>query len=598
MRRMPVLGRRTNRGIVAGIAAAAVAGIPIVAVADVPAAPLPAGAVFYTPVAAQTVSTSTSSVHLMLGAASNVDSIKLEYVDASGPHPIATVRRSTPSGAFDDIWNARGMTGTVTLRATAYAAPVGTAPAVQVGAPAEEQVTLSTTSGSRFTFTGAPARGVRVGVYERKDRHWFAAVSGTTTGSVQPQAVAASTSAAILPRLAWPMPAGAYSAGSPTFTEPVDLTAYAPAGIAPNAAVVRVSDGVSSDARDISLYSQTVTAVRATTRAVPGTDNVTITATVTDQYGQPVAGAPLRLGGHVAGVSTPLSQLAISDVHGQVSYTGPSGSTAGYPAGGYLVYADLNVNNNHGGHEPSFQVVHGTVSYAAPGRSLYHSDKRIKKAGGVYADAAKGTKAAHARGFTWIDQDGQLSYASKAVQRVGRISQASDLVWVNAHGSPFNPKWLKKGKRFESKTWSKIAHHRGLRDAGKTFKQDAAHGLSVEWEVKDVHPLSKGRMLNAAFDNLAAEARRYYGSAWASRVQIKVLSNLHGGQKYALKVLKHAHSRGFTTMFLARGKATYTQIPASAQRFVTYVRGARGGEYPTVQTAAPGPIRVTTPPRA
>jgi len=255
--------------------------------------------------------------------------------------------------------------------------------------------------------------------------------------------------------------------------------------------------------------------------------------------------------------------------------------------GWYDVYADLNVNANHSSKEPGFQVIVGTVSYAAPGKAFYHSDKPIKKAGGVYADALKGTRDAAARGYTWIDQDGQLAYKTNARLRAGvaRVSQASDLVWVNAHGAPFNPKWLKRKKnkkRFEDHPWSSLKKHAGLRDVDKTFRQNAAYHLSVEWEVKDVHPFSRAAALDAAFTNLATAAQTYYGAGWADRVQVKVLSNLHGGQKYALKVLKHAHAHGFTTIYLARGQATHAQIPASKQQYVTYVRGAQAGYYPAI----------------
>lgn len=497
---------------------------------------------------------------------------------------------------------------------------------------------IALSAASRFTFTRPARSGDPLGFYQRKDGHSFAGVLGSTTGTTAPTAVDANGIATTTPTptptpvttpsasptgsatpttlpgsgtttttgapTTLPLPTGVFPVGAVgSFAEPVDLTAYN--GVLDPTATIRVSDGTSSATIDAALYAQVVTTVRATTTAVPGTGNVLITASVTDQYGLPVVGAPVRLAGQAAGTYGPrVDQLGVTNALGKVTFTGPGSGTGpltatGYATGGYLVYADLNVNDIHGGKEPSYQVIVGTVSYAAPGKAFYHNDKRIKNAGGVYADAARGTRAAHAKGYTWIDQDGQLVFQARPQKLAGaaRISQAADLVWVNAHGSPFNPKWLKKG-RFETKTWAAIQNRPGLRDAAATMRQDAKYGLSVEWEVKNVHPFTKAATLDAAFANLAALARQYYGTAWRSRVEIKVLSNLSGGQKYALKVLKHAHAAGFTTMFLSRGSTTGIQIPASAQTYVTYVRGARSGLYPTIPAATQNaPVVVTSPPR-
>jgi hypothetical protein len=121
-----------------------------------------------------------------------------------------------------------------------------------------------------------------------------------------------------------------------------------------------------------------------------------------------------------------------------------------------------------------------------------------------------------------------------------------------------------------------------------TFRQNAAYGISVEWEVKDIKPFTSPAALDAAFTNLAAAAQQYYGAAWTSRVQIKMLSNLSGGQPFALKVLRAAHAHGFTTILLARGAATRTPIPVGAHQYVTYVRGAQSGLYASPSAA---PVR-------
>jgi hypothetical protein len=580
--------RRLRQSVGVALGALLVSGIPAISAPDPAAAATtpatftdaygPQALTFYTPISGQTAAIGTSrTVHIELGAGSGVPYVQLAFSADGGSTWTNIGSRQAGGGVIDVDWTAPATDEPVILQATGYtAAALGS----QIGSPVTENITLSRTSGTRFTFTSPKSASSQIGVFTRKDGHSYAAVSGTTSGDMAPTVVdAAHTPPA--PPTALPAPAGVFRPGTTgSFTDPVDLSAYNSLGV-PTQAAVRGSDGTSSNATTTSLYQQVVTAVKATATPVDGSDQVAIGATVTDQYGLPVVGAPVRLGGHVAGVSTSPNQLAITNALGQVSFPGV------YGTGWYDVYADLNVNATHGSKEPGFQVVVGTVSYAAPGKAFYHSDKPIKKAGGVYADALKGTRAAAARGYTWIDQDGQLAYKTNARLRagVGRVSQASDLVWVNAHGAPFNPKWLRKKKkknRFEDHPWSSLKKHAGLRDVDKTFRQNAAYHLSVEWEVKDVHPFSKATALDAAFANLATAARTYYGAAWADRVQVKVLSNLHGGQKYALKVLKHAHDFGFTTLYLARGQATHAQIPASKQKYVTYVRGAQAGYYPAI----------------
>jgi hypothetical protein len=345
--------------------------------------------------------------------------------------------------------------------------------------------------------------------------------------------------------------------------------------------VIRVSDGTSSEAIESPLYLQAVTAVSSETARLASGSNV-LTARVTDQYNQPVVGAPVRLTGYAAGSPSPVAPpLAVTDGAGEVSF-------AGYSTGFYVAYADLNLDGRRGPREPGFEWVIGTVSYAAPGRALYHNNTRTRGAAGTVGDSLRGTRAAAARGYRWIDQDGRLSFTSRADLRSGarRVTQPAHLTWVNAHGAPFNPRWLKKG-RFETRAWAGIRKHRGLRNVDMTFRQNAAYGLSVEWEVKDIKPFTSTAALDAAFANLAAAARRYYGPGWTSRVEVKMLSNLSGGQAFALRVLRVAHAHGFTTLLLSRGRATGLQIPASAQQYVTFVRGAKGGLYPS-GTSRPG----------
>lgn len=575
------LGRRL------GVAAAAlVATVPTLAVEAGRAGAAdpvtdPAAVQLFAPVSGQTVETVQDSkrktyYHLLLGTAPGVTSVDLSYVKDGVEKPIASsVLPDAATHLVDYLWPAT-VTGTVRLQAVGHAGSVD-------GTPESATVTLSTTP-SHFDFVRPNPSGAPLGVFVRRDGHAFTRASGITGRDVEPTADAPVLGGAVVPPSAYPAPTGTFLREEDgwTYRKPVDLTGNP--GLTTGRAVIRVSDpvatGSSSAAVVTPLYVQTVGAVRSTTAPVPGSANRTITAKVTDQNGQPVVGAVVRLRGYANGSRTPVSQYAVSDAHdGLVSFTNAG---AGFPAGFYVAYVDLDLNGVKGPREPGSQSVVGTVTYAAPGKSLYHNNARIPNAGGTVGDSLRGTKLAAARHYQWIDQNGQLSYTSRAVLRAGarRISQPAHLTWVNAHGAPFNPRWLGKG-RFENRAWANLRRRPGLRNAEMTFQQNAARHVFVEWEVKDIKPFTSTAALNAAFANLATAAKRYYGSAWRSRVEVKMLSNLSGGPAFALRVLQVAHAHGFTTIYLARGAAARTQIPASAHAYVTYVRGAVGGLYAT-----------------
>jgi hypothetical protein len=530
---------------------------------------------FYTPRGGETERVD-GTVHLVLGAASGVDSVVLSYrKDGGGPVTFASVMPDPTTHVVDYTWTNAPL-GTVDLQATGLDADdaiLGTAEA--------DGVTLSTRAGTQFTFVRPAPSGEALGVFRRADGHSFARASGFTTRVEEPTADAPDIGAVAPPASALPAPTGTFrkEADRWTYRQPVDLSGNP--GLATRRAVIRVHDSVSSSAVETPLYIQTIGTVTSTTTPVPGTSKVTITARVTDQKGQVVVGAPVRLRGYINGSKSPVSQLAVTDAHdGLVTFTNGG---AGFPAGFYVAYVDVNLNGKQAGRqEIGSQSVVGTVSYAAPGRPLYHNNVPTRRASGTVGDSLLGTRLAAARRYQWIDQDGHLSFATRAVRRGGaaRVTAPAHLTWVNAHGAPFNPRWLKNG-RFETRAWSAIQRRPGLRNADMTFKQNAAHNLSVEWEVKDIRPFTSTAALNAAFASLAASAQRYYGPAWASRVEIKMLSNLSGGLPFALRVLRYAHAQGFTTMLLARGAAASTQIPASAHQYVTYVRGARAGLYAT-----------------
>ena len=198
------------------------------------------------------------------------------------------------------------------------------------------------------------------------------------------------------------------------------------------------------------------------------------------------------------------------------------------------------------------------VTKRAPKRHVAHYNQKIANAGGTLGDSKLGSQIAHEHGYKWIDCNGHLT---------------RDLFWVNAHGAPFLPGWMRKGDKFENHAAASLRKdHPALRDARATFRQNAELGLSTEWEVKDVRPLATDVNLRTAFARLRASAQAAYGDDWQKRVEVKVLTSLGGGLRYALRICKAAHEAGFTTIILPRGLAKVRRINNPA---VTYNRGGR-----------------------
>lgn len=194
----------------------------------------------------------------------------------------------------------------------------------------------------------------------------------------------------------------------------------------------------------------------------------------------------------------------------------------------------------------------------APPRRVYHRSWVF----GFFVNSIYGTLRAVAKGFGWIDNDHHLS---------------SDGKWVNAHGAP--ERFWRLRRKFEFYPWERLkglSRKRGrrtyeLRSGGQTLRDNAANGLRTEFEVKDTHPVSR-EIRQAAFGRLAAAANDAYGDDWQNRVVVKVLSNLGGGEEYAVNVLKDAHDAGFKTMLLARGHSTRKTF--AGYESITYVRGS------------------------
>lgn len=571
---MSRLTRHLTRGATVALATL-VAVVPTATVDAAQAATEDPAVVFYTPLGSQTAP--VPAAHLLLGTRADVRAVQLQYrvTDGEGWTNLGDPLTPSASGVIDTTW-----TGPVTGQAVDLQALASDGSSVGLGADVVDDVTFSPGAGTAFSFV-RPAKGEPLGVYRRADGRAFARASGFTTRNEPPAADAPAIGAVAVPASRLPAPTGTLRSEPDglTYRVPVDLSGNPglPTPGTAGHAVIRVHDSVSSAAVETSLYYQRVKSVTSSRTPVPGTADTKITAKVLDQNNQVVVGAPVHLRGYVNGSRTPVSQVAITDAHDGLAIFTVSA------AGFYVPYVDTNLNGYQTtGERAGSQVVVGTVTRAAPGRALYHNNAHTRGAGGTVGDSLRGTRAAAARRYQWIDQDGQLSFGSRAALRSGvrRVSHPTHLTWVNAHGSPFNPRWMRKG-RFETRAWSSIRRRPGLRNADMTFAQNAAYHLSVEWEVKDIKPFTSAAALNAAFASLAASARRYYGAAWQSRVQVKMLSDLSGGPTFALRVLRYAHAHGFTTIYLARKRATGIQIPASAHAYVTYVRGAKAGLYPS-----------------
>jgi hypothetical protein len=221
-------------------------------------------------------------------------------------------------------------------------------------------------------------------------------------------------------------------------------------------------------------------------------------------------------------------------------------------------------------------IVKVGVIHAAPGHAVFHDDRRIKTGGGVVSDSVGAAALAASKHFHWIDSDLHVTHRTTAGKKRG--SADLDMAAVNGHGSPYYPAWL-RNSRFEEHSLQD--HHMLL--FSDTLRRNAQHGLGTEIEIKDLHGYASPQHLRALFSRLAADAQRAYGKGWRNHAIVKVLSNLGGGEAYALKILRYAHLFGFRTMFLARGQWVTKRLPAEAAAYVSWVRGARKGLYPAVR---------------
>jgi hypothetical protein len=259
---MAQLGRHLRRSVAVSVGAVVAATLPTVAVGVEVPTDTPA-VVFFTPLAEQTVPigqrapitvSDPSKVHLMLGATTAakaaVKSVQLDYRREGTTTwlPIGRVLPDPASGVFETDWPAV-TTGRLELQATGYDAVAGGA---AVGVPEVEPVTLSTTSGTRFSFVRPDPGGEPLGVFRRADGHWFARSSGWTSGTDKPTAVDATPGTYVPRTSAFPAPTGTLDAATRIFRVPVDLSTHANQ-TTPGRAVIGVSDTISSDAAETPL---------------------------------------------------------------------------------------------------------------------------------------------------------------------------------------------------------------------------------------------------------------------------------------------------------------------------------------------------------
>lgn len=194
-----------------------------------------------------------------------------------------------------------------------------------------------------------------------------------------------------------------------------------------------------------------------------------------------------------------------------------------------------------------------------PTWSTYHRNWRWA----YIANSRYGSKAAKVQRSARIDNDGQRSL---------------DYQWINEHGAP-SRFWFAKGDRAKehpaaellkrSRTLGRRTYP--LRSAAEAFRDNAAHGIGTEWEVKDLRPVSDAH-LTAMMADLAHAAHAAYGPDWHRHVVVKVLTNLGGGLPYALRICRAAHALDIPTMLLPRGRDRWRRF--SGRTAVTYVRGS------------------------
>lgn len=197
----------------------------------------------------------------------------------------------------------------------------------------------------------------------------------------------------------------------------------------------------------------------------------------------------------------------------------------------------------------------------APRRRVGHRSWRTS----YLTNSERGAIRAHELGEHWIDNDWHLTHGGQD--------------WGNDHGAPLHL-FFRKGDRMERHTSDDVfartvvvdGHEYHIRRLREALEDNHRHGLNTELEVKDVRPWATAEILAARFAEIAQVAAEVYGPDWAQHVNVKVLSNLGGGIRYALKICRFAHAVGAPTILLARGRARFMRFRGHPE--ITYVRGS------------------------
>jgi hypothetical protein len=201
------------------------------------------------------------------------------------------------------------------------------------------------------------------------------------------------------------------------------------------------------------------------------------------------------------------------------------------------------------------------VPKRAPRRRTGHRNWRWS----YITNSERGAVIARRLGEDWVDNDWHVT-------KYGQD-------WGNDHGAPLHL-FFRKGDRMERHTSEEVFalkvtvngveyHIRTLREA---LEDNQRNGVGTEVEVKDWRPWATRDIIHARMAELARTALEVYGPQWRRHVNVKVLTNLGGGLRYALKVCRIAHHYGIPTILLVRGRARFMRFrnhPA-----ITWVRGS------------------------
>jgi len=190
-----------------------------------------------------------------------------------------------------------------------------------------------------------------------------------------------------------------------------------------------------------------------------------------------------------------------------------------------------------------------------------------------FGNSAAGSRAAQRAGFTFIDQDGQLTRDEiPIVAHWHRFDWDGFTHWINPDTNRLERHPYKRGEQYRHLTYAQVCRLRDKtgRDSVASFANLAAFnariGLNMNYEVKDDPRWASARI--AAKVRASTEAARRvaienHHPGW--HVRIMTLSNL-GDAKGRLKAF---HLAGFETIVLARGP-----IPRSWEPWISYVRGS------------------------